>query len=267
MDLNVHKNRGNHNSALKNKDILNKIIQEDVERGFTLPLPVELLKLIPDASLASLGCQEEKTINERGERIPKFRMTHDQTFPSLSQLSVNLRVIQDELPQCMYSHVLLRSIHYIVHLIFISKYDIDAAYQRCHLSGKTATECLTIHENILLMALRSTFGGSPYPSLWGIISDTLADICNTLLQCKNWNHTSLYDPITDSIKPTNHLPDKIPFRQAKAFSVTLQTNDTGKVDIYIDDTITITPDFPRNIERMNAAIPCNQNIILTTKSR
>jgi hypothetical protein len=117
------------------------------------------------------------------------------------------------------------------------------------------------------MALRSTFGGSPYPSLWGIISDTLADICNTLLQCKNWNHTSLYDPIADSIKSTNHLPDNIPFRQAKAFSVTLQTNDTGKVGIYIDDTIAITPDFPRNIERMNAAVPCNQNIILTTKSR
>jgi len=116
IDLNYQKNRGNDKSTLKSKDILNKIIQEDVERGFALPLPIKLLKFIPNASLAPLGWQEEETINERGERIPKFRMTHDQNFPCPSHRSVNLRVIQDELPQCMYSHVLLRSIHYIVHL-------------------------------------------------------------------------------------------------------------------------------------------------------
>jgi hypothetical protein len=63
-----------------------------------------------------------------------------------------------------YSYILSRVIHYIVNLrlihpdkkIFICKFDIDAAYRRCHLPGKTATKCLTIHNGILLMALRMT---------------------------------------------------------------------------------------------------------------
>jgi hypothetical protein len=170
MDLDFHRERGNHKSAMKNNSILSKIILNDVERGFALPLPTKLLKLIPNASLAPLGCQEQEIINELGERIPKFRMIHDQSFPGPSSLSVNLRVIQEELPTCMYSYVLLKTIHYIVHLlhhhhlstkIYISKFDLDSAYCHCHLSGQTAPECLTIFNNILLMALRMTFGGHP----------------------------------------------------------------------------------------------------------
>jgi hypothetical protein len=109
--------------------------------------------------------------------------------------------------------------------------------------------------NYFVDGLKKTFGRLPCPLLWGIISDILTDICNTLLECKNWNHTSLYDSISESIKPPNHLPDNIPFHKAKEFSIEIPTNDTGKVDIYINDTIAITPVFPRNIERMNAAVP------------
>ncbi len=72
-------------------------------KGFALPLSIEILNLIPNASLAPLGCHEQETINELGEWIPKFWMTHDQSFPGPSSLSVNLRVIQELLPPCMYS--------------------------------------------------------------------------------------------------------------------------------------------------------------------
>lgn len=189
QDLLYHQDRGNHKSATTHSDILHNIISEDIERGYALPLPTAILQLIPDASLAPLGCINQDTINEAGERINKFRMTHDQTFPGPSGLSVNLRVEQELLPPCMYSFVLLRSLHYIISLrrrhpstkIFISKFDIDAAYRRCHLSGTTAHECLSIHNNTLIMALRMTFGGSPCPSLWGYISDTSADLCNALI--------------------------------------------------------------------------------------
>jgi hypothetical protein len=100
-----------------------------------------------------------------------------------------------------------------------------------------------------------TFGGSPCPSLWGIISDTLADICNTLLQCKSWDFTSLFDPISASILPPNSLPENITFHQSKELAVYIPKNDIGKVDIYIDDTIAITPDLPGNTERIMAAVP------------
>lgn len=57
-DIQYHKERGNHKSASKFKDILSKMIQEDVEHGFALPLPIEILPHIPNASIAPLGCQE-----------------------------------------------------------------------------------------------------------------------------------------------------------------------------------------------------------------
>jgi hypothetical protein len=57
---------------------------------------------------------EQSTINEYGERVPKHCMTHDQTFPGPSYLSVNLGVIKEDLHLCMYSFVLHRTPHYII---------------------------------------------------------------------------------------------------------------------------------------------------------
>lgn len=116
QDLLFHRQCGNHKSTASYNDILEIIITENIERGFALPLPTALLHLIPNASLAPLGCHLQETINERGERIPKYKMTHDQTFPGPSEMSVNLRVNQDHLPSCMYSFVLLKSLHYIISL-------------------------------------------------------------------------------------------------------------------------------------------------------
>jgi hypothetical protein len=45
IDLSYHKDRENHKSAIDNQEILDKIITEDIERGFTLPLPLEIINL------------------------------------------------------------------------------------------------------------------------------------------------------------------------------------------------------------------------------
>jgi hypothetical protein len=104
------------------------------------------------------------------------------------------------------------------------------------------------------MALRLTFGGSPCPSLWGIISETITDICNALISNKCWDHEELYDPISDQLLETNNLPDSVPFHPAKELSVTLPVNDTGLADIYIDDNIGVAPDIESNPRRVNRAI-------------
>ncbi len=110
-DINFHKEHGNHMSSLLHSDTIQLILQEDVERGFALILPIELLPHIPQASLAPLGCQEQTTLN--------------------------MRVDHTNLPPCMYGYCLRRTIHYILHLrqhhpqtnFFINKFDYDAAYR------------------------------------------------------------------------------------------------------------------------------------------
>jgi hypothetical protein len=133
--------------------------------------------------------------------------------------------------------------------------DLDAAYRRCHLSSSTAQENLTVYDGLLFMALCMTFGGSPCPSLWGYISDTLADSCNALIHNIHWDHNTLLDPLSELLDPPKALPDSLPFHQACPMSVRIPVNDLGKVDIYLDDTIGIALDTNDNALRVSQAIP------------
>ncbi len=218
------------------------MIKEDVEQGFAL-----------------LGCQEQMTINASGDRVPKFRLTHDQSFPGPSSTSVNLRVDQSKLPPIMYRFCLKRIIHFILGLrqchpktkIFINKFDYDAAYRRCHMSSSLAHESLTIHDKYLLMALRLTFGGSACPNLWNCLSESGADIANMLIQNPFWDHTILFDPISSQLDRPESLPTEAPFAQTKDLAVDIPINDIGKADIYIDGTIGVALDLSNNVNRVS----------------
>jgi hypothetical protein len=162
----------------------------------------------------------------------------------------------------MYSFVLLRTIHYIVNLrirhpdkrIYICKFDLDAAYHRCHLAAATASECLSIFDNTLLMALQMMFGGSPCPSMWGFISDIIADICNSIIHNSHWNHNMLFHEISTTIEDPLPLSNDIPFHPGRPLAVDIPPNDIGKVDIYIDDSIGVALDISDNPRRVNYAI-------------
>jgi hypothetical protein len=163
----------------------------------------------------------------------------------------------------MYSFALLRIIHFIVNTrkrfpatrIYLCKVDLDAAYRRCNLSSSTSFESITLFKGLLLVALRLTFGRSPCPALWGIISESITDVANTLLQNPFWDHTSIFDPASDMLDPPLPLPDSEPFHQARDMAVTLPPNDLGYVDIFIDDNIGFVLDSNDNALRMIRAIP------------
>ncbi len=207
MNLSFHISCGNYQSASKHKAILDNLISEDISKGLALPLKIDTLQILQNASIAPLGCIKQTSINEKEDWVIKYRMTHDQSFPGPSSLSVNKQVSKELLPPRMYSFVLSRLLHYIVSTrqqfpstkIYISKFDIDAAYRRCHLSHDTASECLTIHNGTLFMALWLTFGGTPCPAQWGLISDTIINTCNTLIQNDHWNQNTLFNPISNLI--------------------------------------------------------------------
>jgi hypothetical protein len=176
---------------------------------------------------------------------------------------VNLRVQHEKLPPIRYSFVLLRVIHYILDLhrrhpntrIYLCKFDIDAAYRQCTLSSATAMESLTILDDFLLLALRMTFGGSPNLVLWGVISEMITDIGNSLLVNDAWNHLHLFDQISNSIEEPQPLADSVPFHQAKDLSISIPPNDCGKIDIFIDNSIGVAPDLGDVPTRVCRAIP------------
>ena len=76
---------GNHKGAEQQPELLLKLVS-NVIRGFTLPLPLDRIQRIPGVLLAPLNIQLQKTINDRGEIIPKNRMAHDQSWKSIRNI-------------------------------------------------------------------------------------------------------------------------------------------------------------------------------------
>jgi len=104
------------------------------------------------------------------------------------------------------------------------KSDIKAAYRRVTLHGDTAAKCTIMYKGLGLVSSRLTFGGSPCPNEFCIASETLTDLANDILHCRDWDPKELTSP---------HAPE-------------------GRVDDFIDDGIVITPDIGENVQR---AIP------------
>jgi hypothetical protein len=262
-DNQYHLQCGNHKSATQNINAVSEIINKEIIRGFALPLPIDLIQEIPNGSIAPLGLQTPESINEFGDVVEKLRLTHDQTFPGPSGHSVNKRVIHNELPPNVYGFTIKRILNYIASLclnnpntkIFLSKFDFDAAYHRCHLSASTAYESMTIHNNRLILSLRLTFGGTPCPNLWNCLAEPITDIANRLILTPEWDHNTFYDPMSDSIAPpAAFLDESMPFGRAQPLIIDIPMNNIGKIDLYIDDNVTTSLGINDNHKRVSAAI-------------
>ncbi len=55
---------GNHKGAMQQPELLLKLIWDDVDQGFALPLPLDKIKQLPGILLTPLNIQLQKTINE-----------------------------------------------------------------------------------------------------------------------------------------------------------------------------------------------------------
>ncbi len=114
-DLEAAYKRGNHKSAAKNKEFLSKALIKEIEQGWIMVLPEYCYKEIPGLVLNPMGVVTHLGVTDTGEFVPKNRVTHDLSFPGLtSQSSLNSRVPMSSLEPCMFAHVFLRIIHYII---------------------------------------------------------------------------------------------------------------------------------------------------------
>ena len=128
---------GNHKGAVKQQDLLVKLVTDNVIQKFALPLPLDKIAQIPGVLLAPLNIQAQNTINERGEIIPQNQLTHDQSWKWQSGTSVNSRVNTDELMPCYFGQALRRLINWVVAAwklypnkrILATKLDVKAAYR------------------------------------------------------------------------------------------------------------------------------------------
>jgi hypothetical protein len=246
--------RGNHKGAQKKPDLLKELVGKDVIHGYGLPLPLDKLIRIPGTVLAPMNIAAQNTIDEFGRIIAKDRLTHDQSFDFTEGCSVNSRTVKDDLLPVRYGHCIRRIINWSVAArrkypnmkILASKIDYKSAYRRVHLAWSTALQTCTQlpEEEIAIVALRLTFGGSACPTKWCSISEAATDLTNALLHHPDWDPSELFSPSSDLIPPRKYLPEDVPFGVGKELVVDVPVNPRGMSDVFIDDTFTQAVDVP-----------------------
>ncbi len=69
---------------------------------------------------------------------------------------------------------------------------------------------------------------------------------NVLIHDTSWDHTQLLDALLEQLHISPPLSQYTQLKQAKPLIINIPTNDLGKVDVYIDNFIAVTPDIENN---------------------
>ena len=70
---------------------------KEIDHGWALPLTIESLQNIKNVGVVTIGVVEQLSMNEKGKRYIKTRVTHDFSFPGPSGFSANNRVQRESL--------------------------------------------------------------------------------------------------------------------------------------------------------------------------
>ena len=77
-----------------------------------LPILKETVQRIQGGGVIPIGITTQHTVNEKGHRIEKYRLTHDCSNVQDSGWSVNNMVDEELLEPCIYEHCLWRLLHH-----------------------------------------------------------------------------------------------------------------------------------------------------------
>ena len=158
-----------------------------------------------------MGVHDQWSINEAGERLVKPRACHDASFPTPSGYSVNLDHESDLLEPCIYEQCLRRILHgihrkrleYPSEIIYLAKYDFDAAYRRVRVCPECAIKTMIIIGSRTYLLNKLPFGVQSGPSEYSSISEGIFDLANDLLDDPTWDPEEVYPPLK------SELSDKI----------------------------------------------------------
>ena len=264
-DLLLGIERGNHKGATSQRPTLDKLVSKDIEHGFAMPISLDTAKRIKDGRWAPLNIQEQWTIDEKGGKMMKKRLTHDQSFPGLSSnIAINDQLQVEKLEPLIYGFMFIRLLHMIHAMrlafptiaILLCKFDLDAAYRRMHMHAATAAKCICTTSICALIYLRLTFGAAFSPAEWCIIIELITDLSMDIINNPLWVPSKLHSPIPEpsTIPPPKLYPSNTPFAPALPVDVTIQLPRHGWVDSYIDDLVGVCLHIKDNAKRTSTAI-------------
>ena len=216
-----------------------------------------------------MGLQKQKTVDETGKVIDKYRMTHDLSFPTQSGNSVNNTTIEELLMECFYGQCLRRIIHMIVAQrnafrntsIYIIKYDFDAAYRRLHVHPTFAVRAITVLSDLAYILTRLPFGSAAAPSIYSCFSEAIFELANDLLQDEEWDPEKIHSSYTSKLHKKEPLDENIPFDETVPLLVKFPLRERY-CDGYIDDGILLAVDKNNNVKKCQKALPIATDVVM-----
>ena len=256
---------GNHASARKKPEALRKVMQKDSKFGYAFPVTFDCTRQIKNGRAGPLGVAQHNGIDEKGEIITKDRLAHDQTFSMGFAPSLNKLVDESVLIDLVYGWCIDRVIHQIVAIrqqfpserIFICKFDWGAAYRRINGDGTLVASSITTNADgqFANLLLRLSFGGKPHPAMFSAISEAACDLCNDIVDVKDWNPDRCQSPLQHMMGPISRLPNDVPFAKSQEMAVDVLPRPEGFHDVYLDDMIQIFVDRPDIVDRTSKIVP------------
>jgi hypothetical protein len=77
-------------------------------------------------------------------------------------------------------------------------------------------------DQIILLPLRLTFGGSACPAEWCVVSEIITDLTNRILDHEHWDTYSIFPSLAPRIPMTNIYPPDIEYTTARPILVDLK---------------------------------------------
>jgi hypothetical protein len=89
------------------------------------------------------------------------------------------------------------------------------------------------------------------------MSESICDLANKLLKCKEWDPLTLHALVQTDIPTQEYLDDDAPFAMGRDLIINVPVNPHGYADVYIDNTTGLTIHLPgtRNANRLEVATP------------
>ena len=120
--------------------------------------------------------------------------------------------------------------------IFLTKSDWKAAYRRIHNHPYIATRMMIQWEDKEFIALRMTFGGTPFPNLWNDLAECATDFANDLIR-SDLPDSQFITSVLQKLPPSPVADaGEAPFATAQQMADFISFPDTlPRCDVFIDD--------------------------------
>jgi hypothetical protein len=227
-------------------------------------------KVVQHLQPHSFSIAKQNTISLTGEIIEKHRACHNHTFMGPLGQSLNTRTVKEALELCTYSHYLCCIINYIVFLrsqhphtpIIMSKIDLDSAYRRVHSAWSFAVQCIMFLGALAYLLLCLPFGATAAPSEFCVISKTICDVANALMQDASWNPDDTVMPYHHLLPSMTLLDHNIPFAQSATLDVEYPPQPFECLsEVYVDDLILLGLALPHLTQCILTAVAVTTHCI------